>query len=1033
MIQYFEKNKSRILNMLILISPFIDLLISFIAYKHKSLSFFGTLIRGVILLFFLIYTIFINKIKNEKIYKYILVIGIYSIAFLFNRFLVYPEFAKSELVSLIKYMFFPLMILCLLVFEKDDSFISYKYLLLVSVLYLVLLFFPLITNSAIDTYSNGKAGKIGWFYSPNEISAIISILFPFVVMKALGEKKLLHKIVFMVLSCLYIYVAISTGTKTPLFAILIVLCLIVLLFFIKKIFLKKEYKCNFVNICIFLLFIIVMLFSAMKQDTINNFKMQIKIYYESVLKLLKDNDNYFINENENFESEDTGNKTISEGDNQENEIENDEESNSDTNINMIDNELIQVNDNYYDLLRNTFTETSKNTYYSNGILNLLFSSRDIYLMTKISNLSNYNFVDYLIGIGKNQRIDGTITSNTIEIDFLDVLFNFGLIGFIIYFGLIICLLFGIFKNFIKRFKEIILDYDVLALYISLILSILISCLSGHCLGAPAVSFFVAIIVVKLYKKYNNIALIKNNLNYKIYLLNFIFLICILMIVFVQNKLLKRDYSINIVYDNSNYKVVNNNLTTSLVYENEIKSEFAVDNLKIYNVSCGENLIFKYIVVERKFENGIIYNFLTAKNMTYNKLNINLNINKNVNNYNLFKEYEIEKEYSYTVGYDKTTLPSYYFEEDDESMLVYKTYIYDYKTYKYENGNYSVLKELIHEKPINTFNSKETQIELPYKSMFDQLIIVSEKPIFDEETTIEDYSNILNNGKSSVWISFDGVYSKLPYSIEPYTKDGYGRNLGKFYEKTILSDYIENSNEFYESIIMSSFHTLQNYLPMYKSGVWLTEYTSTWLKKDYETKALYFDSRHNDNISIYINDAKKHFNNETLEKWSTNYLDFIVKTYNSRYFNKLSYGVIAPDYYMFSGSSSNWGGGHSSLNHQLAIINSLFDGYVKTKIDEYKNVAEVYLQTIVNIGDKWIKENSDLWYEITPCEYMTGTDYVTLTLEDLLTTQEYIYAIYKKKNEVIDNLINSKYQYLKSIDYKPNEFINKKLFKGGYIK
>lgn len=112
---------------------------------------------------------------------------------------------------------------------------------------------------------------------------------------------------------------------------------------------------------------------------------------------------------------------------------------------------------------------------------------------------------------------------------------------------------------------------------------------------------------------------------------------------------------------------------------------------------------------------------------------------------------------------------------------------------------------------------------------------------------------------------------------------------------------------------------------------------------------------------------------------------------------------------------------------------MFDGYIKTNNKEYKDVAEAYLQTIVNIGDKWIKDNNDLWYEITPYEYMTGTDYVTLTLEDLLTTQEHVYTIYKKKNEIIDNLIYSKCKYLETINYKFNEFINNKLVKGGYIK
>ena len=61
-------------------------------------------------------------------------------------------------------------------------------------------------------------------------------------------------------------------------------------------------------------------------------------------------------------------------------------------------------------------------------------------------------------------------------------------------------------------------------------------------------------------------------------------------------------------------------------------------------------------------------------------------------------------------------------------------------------------------------------------------MVSENNLFDNEQEIEKYSQLINEGETGVWVSYDGRYSKLPYSIEPFTKEGYGRNVGGYSEK-----------------------------------------------------------------------------------------------------------------------------------------------------------------------------------------------------------------------------------------------------------
>ena len=434
-------------------------------------------------------------------------------------------------------------------------------------------------------------------------------------------------------------------------------------------------------------------------------------------------------------------------------------------------------------------------------------------------------------------------------------------------------------------------------------------------------------------------------------------------------------------------------------------------------------------MERTFENNITYKYFTGKNLTFDKININFAVNKLYENNKNFKEYEITKPYFYTVGQDKLTLPSLYSYDEDDSMLIYKTYVYSILCEEYKNNDYSILKEF--SKEVNYDNNKnKNTITLGSNEFFDQLIVVSENNLFDNEQEIEKYSQLINEGETGVWVSYDGRYSKLPYSIEPFTKEGYGRNVGGYSEKKIFTEYENNNNQFFKTIIYNSLHTLDKYMPRYKNGVWLTEYTSTWLKKDYYTYSHYFDTRHNDTLAIYFKLINKNFNSSTLKKWEHVYTNYMVYTYKKYEFNIYdNYGVLALDYYTNHEYDLKT---HSSLNHQLAIIDRLFQEYLDKDKEIYKTVAEKYLTTIINIGDNWIKDNNDLWYEIKPDGTMSGEDYRLLTLEDLLVTQSYIKKIYGKKNNTIDKLITSKVKFLQSINYGFTDFLTRELKEGDYI-
>ena len=130
----------------------------------------------------------------------------------------------------------------------------------------------------------------------------------------------------------------------------------------------------------------------------------------------------------------------------------------------------------------------------------VFSSRLSFLETTASNYYQAPLTEKLLGIGYVENY-GTLEENrkTIEIDPFDLLFRHGIIGFLIY---MIPFVYLIVLSIKPRKKE------NFVYFLSLGISILLMCLSGHVLTSPAVSIFVVMILITM------IDIDKNNQNRK---------------------------------------------------------------------------------------------------------------------------------------------------------------------------------------------------------------------------------------------------------------------------------------------------------------------------------------------------------------------------------------------------------------------------------------------------------------------------------------------------------------------------------------
>lgn len=98
----------------------------------------------------------------------------------------------------------------------------------------------------------------------------------------------------------------------------------------------------------------------------------------------------------------------------------------------------------------------------------------------------------LMGIGYLEK-NSNKKLKQIEMDYYDIYYSQGILGFIIFFSCYIYILVDIFRN------KIILNYENIMLILSVFLIIVLSLFSGHIITAPAVSIFVCVILLNLKK------------------------------------------------------------------------------------------------------------------------------------------------------------------------------------------------------------------------------------------------------------------------------------------------------------------------------------------------------------------------------------------------------------------------------------------------------------------------------------------------------------------------------------------------------
>ena len=403
---YIKKNLNKIISIFILISPILDLLVSIsINVLHHNLNI-GIIARMLFLLFVYYVSVIIYQKRKNLIYIFLCII--YLVIYLIIG---YKAAVMSNIHGFMRTFYFPILLLGMYSI-KDNIKIEKKILVRTCLLYILLIFIPVITKTGFNSYSVAKLGSTGWFNSTNEISGIISIILPLLFIELSKKEKIIFKVI---ISIIFLYVISEMGTKTPILSLLIVL-LGTFIYTIIKTLKDKKYKLLSGILIITVLLTVGTVVIIPKTNFYKNIMIHAKY-----LKLDSPKD-IFTND--------------------------------------------YVFDHFIFSQRISFLENTDNRYDKVKISKKLFGMG--YISKKKTNYKE------------------------IEMDYYDVWYNHGIIGFILFFSIYLYILFKVFRSLPKK-----IDYEKYMMYISLFLILILSLFSGHIITTPSVSLFVVLVLINL--------------------------------------------------------------------------------------------------------------------------------------------------------------------------------------------------------------------------------------------------------------------------------------------------------------------------------------------------------------------------------------------------------------------------------------------------------------------------------------------------------------------------------------------------------
>ncbi|PGW29533.1 O-antigen ligase family protein [Bacillus cereus] len=433
----------------IVFQPILDLLTSFSIYILHMSATVGIVVRFAFMLLALGYLLLHHKQQGAK--KYILYLCLFGIVLaigLVNNLMVKSPVSFGEEVKFILKSVYPIVLLFGYIIAlkelKNNEFAFHKiitYFLYATLILSISIIVAMATGTDFPSYPNSKIGSRGWFFAGNDLSSIFAIMFPIVVLYSVHKTTSFSKVYYWIPTVLAMYASIMIGTKVGYGAIVITLGIALFFLFIEYMMHRKKEGKGFTYLVNTVVAAVVLggLFVLTPQTPIaKNMSIHLQIYeYKKSVQDEKDRkEGKEVKEEEHKQGE------------------------------LTDSEM----------------------------KSLIYSDRDKFLKVYKQYYKEAPLSQKLFGMGYAGNY--TTKMKLVEMDFHDLFFAFGIVGFLMY--LLPLLYFGIkiFIRLITNFKKLFSVKHML-LASTLVLSLGIGFMSGHVLTAPAVSIFFVVILAYL--------------------------------------------------------------------------------------------------------------------------------------------------------------------------------------------------------------------------------------------------------------------------------------------------------------------------------------------------------------------------------------------------------------------------------------------------------------------------------------------------------------------------------------------------------
>lgn len=452
----FQNKKYMILMTIFIISqPILDIMTYFsITYFQANITP-GIVIRMLFMLITITYIFFSNnQLYKKKIIIYLLILfSVIGFSFVMN-FLTKPNFYFFQEVQFyVKSLYFPVMFCGILLafsngLQQHANFKILKPVTVAMLIFSVSMFIAILTGTSATTYYV-KSGYSGWFYAGNEISAIAAICFPIVLLYSIIQVRKRNNFLYWFPTLLLLVAAFLIGTKVGYLAILLTVVSVLFVIFVLWIsnlrngFSKNVYNRDFFSIIVLLVVLIAL---SPLSPAVNNISQDYK-YTEESSELV----------NPSTTTVEKTDKT-------------DQTSNEET-VSEAGNILDRI-----------------------PFLKYALSSRNIYFLRIYNDFQSADVIHKLFGMGYAGFYHEQ--PKLIEMDFFDLFFSFGILGFIIFFLPLFYVIYLVLKSLFTNIKGFFSIENIL-LIVSCSLGFGIAALAGHVLYAPAVSIYLSLSIVLL--------------------------------------------------------------------------------------------------------------------------------------------------------------------------------------------------------------------------------------------------------------------------------------------------------------------------------------------------------------------------------------------------------------------------------------------------------------------------------------------------------------------------------------------------------